>query len=71
MSNVQRIGARVLRRKPIDQLTHPGSELRRTMGVGHLTMISIGATLGTGGKVAIYDQAGGHLVADVAGWFTR
>ncbi|MEV6237814.1 amino acid permease [Lentzea sp. NPDC051838] len=48
MSNEQRIGARVLRRKPIDQLTHPGSELRRTMGVGHLTMISIGATLGTG-----------------------
>ena len=48
MSNEQRIGARVLRRKPIDQLTHPGSELKRTMGVGHLTMISIGATLGTG-----------------------
>ena len=48
MSNEQRIGARVLRRKPIDQLTHPGSGLKRTMGVGHLTMISIGATLGTG-----------------------
>ncbi|SFR22094.1 amino acid/polyamine/organocation transporter, APC superfamily [Lentzea waywayandensis] len=48
MSNEQRVGARVLRRKPIDQLTHPGSELKRTMGVGHLTMISIGATLGTG-----------------------
>ncbi|HUQ54722.1 amino acid permease [Lentzea sp.] len=48
MSNGQRIGARVLRRKPIDQLTHPGGDLRRTMGVGHLTMISIGATLGTG-----------------------
>jgi APA family basic amino acid/polyamine antiporter len=48
MSNGQRVGARVLRRKPIDQLTHPGSELKRTMGVGHLTMISIGATLGTG-----------------------
>ncbi|RDI23882.1 amino acid permease [Lentzea flaviverrucosa] len=48
MSNQQRIGARVLRRKPIDQLTHPGSELKRTMGVGHLTMISIGATLGSG-----------------------
>ncbi len=48
MSNEQGIGARVLRRKPIDQLTHPGSELKRTMGVGHLTMISIGATLGTG-----------------------
>ncbi|MFD9698342.1 amino acid permease [Lentzea sp. NPDC059081] len=48
MSNGQRIGARVLRRKPIDQLIHPGGELKRTMGVGHLTMISIGATLGTG-----------------------
>jgi APA family basic amino acid/polyamine antiporter len=48
MRNEQRIGARVLRRKPIDQLTHPGSELKRTLGVGHLTMISIGATLGTG-----------------------
>ncbi|KOV82320.1 amino acid permease [Nocardia sp. NRRL S-836] len=48
MRNDQRIGARVLRRKPIDQLTHPGGELRRTLGVGHLTMISIGATLGTG-----------------------
>lgn len=48
MSNEQRFGARVLRRKPIDQLTHPGSEMKRTLGVGHLTMISIGATLGTG-----------------------
>ncbi|MFI6098239.1 amino acid permease [Lentzea sp. NPDC051213] len=48
MSNEQRIGARVLRRKPIDQLTHPGSGMHRTLGVGHLTMISIGATLGTG-----------------------
>ncbi|NKE60671.1 amino acid permease [Lentzea sp. PSKA42] len=48
MSNEQRIGARVLRRKPIDQLTHPGSEMKRSLGVGHLTMISIGATLGTG-----------------------
>lgn len=48
MSDGQRIGARVLRRKPIDQLTHPGSGLHRSLGVGHLTMISIGATLGTG-----------------------
>ena len=48
MSNGQRIGARVLRRKPIDQLTHPDSGMHRTLGVGHLTMISIGATLGTG-----------------------
>lgn len=48
MSNGQRFGARVLRRKPIDQLTHPDSGLHRSLGVGHLTMISIGATLGTG-----------------------
>lgn len=48
MSDGQRFGARVLRRKPIDQLTHPDSGLHRSLGVGHLTMISIGATLGTG-----------------------
>ncbi|MFD4639780.1 amino acid permease [Lentzea sp. NPDC058436] len=65
MSNGQRIGARVLRRKPIDQLTHPGSELKRTMGVGHLTMISIGATLGTGIFVVLGEavpQAGPAIV---------
>jgi APA family basic amino acid/polyamine antiporter len=65
MRNVQRIGARVLRRKPIDQLTHPGSELKRTMGVGHLTMISIGATLGTGIFVVLgqaVPQAGPAIV---------
>lgn len=26
--------------------------------------------LGTQGKDTMLDQAGGHLVADVAGWFT-
>ncbi|TWP48040.1 amino acid permease [Lentzea tibetensis] len=42
------VRARVLRRKPIEQLVHPGGGLQKTLGVGHLTMISIGATLGTG-----------------------
>jgi hypothetical protein len=28
-----------------------------------------GATLGTDGKVTIFDHAGGHLVVDVNGWF--
>ena len=42
------------RRKPIDQLQADaaagvdGQPLRRTLGVWHLTMISVGATLGTG-----------------------
>jgi APA family basic amino acid/polyamine antiporter len=42
------------RRKPIDQLQAEaaagvdGNPLRRTLGVWHLTMISVGATLGTG-----------------------
>jgi len=42
------------RRKPIDQLQAEaaagvdGQPLRRTLGVWHLTMISVGATLGTG-----------------------
>ncbi|MFJ3383940.1 MULTISPECIES: amino acid permease [unclassified Curtobacterium] len=42
------------RRKPIDQLQAEaasgvdGEPLRRTLGVWHLTMISVGATLGTG-----------------------
>jgi hypothetical protein len=30
----------------------------------------VGATLGTGGAVTIYNNAGGHVVGDVAGWFT-
>lgn len=41
------------RRKPVERLVADagagdGGQLRRTLGVGHLTMISIGATLGTG-----------------------
>ncbi len=28
------------------------------------------ATLGTGGRVNVHSQAGGHLLMDVAGWFT-
>jgi len=43
----------VLRRKPVERLVAEGGQgaggtLRRTMGVWQLTMISIGATLGTG-----------------------
>jgi hypothetical protein len=30
----------------------------------------VGATLGTGGKVTVLDQAGVHLLMDVFGWFT-
>lgn len=30
----------------------------------------VGATLGTAGKVTIFSQPGGHVVVDVAGWFT-
>ncbi|MBI5090680.1 MAG: DUF4394 domain-containing protein, partial [Actinobacteria bacterium] len=37
---------------------------------GQTTPNLVGATLGAGGKVTILHQAGGHLVADVAGWFT-
>jgi APA family basic amino acid/polyamine antiporter len=45
--------AQLLRRKPVERLvadagSGTGGQLRRTLGVGHLTMISIGATLGTG-----------------------
>ena len=28
------------------------------------------ATLGTGGRVNVHSHAGGHLLMDVAGWFT-
>ncbi|MFD7922209.1 amino acid permease [Streptomyces sp. NPDC059740] len=47
------LGARLARRKPVEQLVAEsgkgeGGTLRRTMGVSQLTMISIGATLGTG-----------------------
>ncbi|MFI0815710.1 amino acid permease [Streptomyces sp. NPDC021098] len=47
------LGARLMRRKPVERLVAEGGHgeggsLRRTMGVWQLTMISIGATLGTG-----------------------
>jgi APA family basic amino acid/polyamine antiporter len=48
------IAAQLLRRKPIAQLVteaetgHGGTRLVRSFGVVHLTMISVGATLGTG-----------------------
>ncbi|MFB6439386.1 amino acid permease [Streptomyces sp. NPDC056411] len=46
-------GTRLMRRKPVERLVAEGGkgqggELRRSMGVWQLTMISIGATLGTG-----------------------
>ena len=31
----------------------------------------VGATLGTGGVVTIFNHAGGDVLGDVAGWFTR
>ncbi|AQA15137.1 amino acid permease [Streptomyces malaysiensis] len=47
------LGARLMRRKPVERLLAEGGQgeggsLRRSMGVWQLTMISIGATLGTG-----------------------
>ncbi len=36
---------------------------------GQPTPNLVGATLGTGGKVTLLAQAGGHLIADVGGWF--
>lgn len=47
------LGARLMRRKPVERLVAEGGQgeggsLRRSMGVWQLTMISIGATLGTG-----------------------
>lgn len=46
-------GARLLRRKPVERLVAEGGQgeggtLRRSLGMWQLTMISIGATLGTG-----------------------
>ncbi|MBL1096592.1 amino acid permease [Streptomyces coffeae] len=46
-------GARLMRRKPVEQLVAEGGQgaggtLRRSLGMWQLTMISIGATLGTG-----------------------
>ena len=37
---------------------------------GRITPNLTVATLGTSGKVTIFSQTGGHLVLDVAGWFT-
>ncbi|MFF9897141.1 amino acid permease [Streptomyces longispororuber] len=47
------LGSRMTRRKPVDRLIAEGGQgeggtLRRTLGMWQLTMISIGATLGTG-----------------------
>ncbi|WP_405780949.1 amino acid permease [Streptomyces sp. NBC_00859] len=47
------IGARLVRRKPVERLIAEGGQgeggqLRRSLGMWQLTMISIGATLGTG-----------------------
>lgn len=48
------LGAQLLRRKPIGQMVneaetgHGGTRLVRSFGVLQLTMISVGATLGTG-----------------------
>lgn len=47
------LGARLMRRKPVEVLVAEGGQgeggtLRRSLGLWQLTMISIGATLGTG-----------------------
>ncbi|WP_060885470.1 amino acid permease [Streptomyces caniscabiei] len=47
------LGARLMRRKPVERLVAEGGQgeggaLRRSLGLWQLTMISIGATLGTG-----------------------
>ncbi|MEV0703522.1 amino acid permease [Saccharopolyspora sp. NPDC050389] len=48
------LGAQLLRRKSVDAIiadnegVEPGQQLRRTLNVWHLTMISVGAALGTG-----------------------
>ncbi|MFI0239568.1 amino acid permease [Streptomyces sp. NPDC016845] len=47
------LGARLMRRKPVERLVEEGGrgeggQLRRSLGLWQLTMISIGATLGTG-----------------------
>ncbi|MFG2605456.1 amino acid permease [Streptomyces sp. NPDC048514] len=47
------VAARLMRRKPVDRLVSEvgqgeGGQLRRSLGLWQLTMISIGATLGTG-----------------------
>ncbi|WP_347567430.1 amino acid permease [Actinopolyspora sp. BKK1] len=42
------VASRLVRRKPVEQLTAETGQLRRSLGLAQLTMISIGATLGTG-----------------------
>ncbi|OIJ65611.1 amino acid permease [Streptomyces mangrovisoli] len=47
------LGARLMRRKPVERLVAEGGQgeggaLRRSLGLWQLTMISVGATLGTG-----------------------
>lgn len=47
------LAARLMRRKPVERLVAEGGQgeggsLRRSLGLWQLTMISIGATLGTG-----------------------
>lgn len=37
---------------------------------GQTTPNLVSAKLGTGGKATMFHNAGGHLLADVAGWFT-
>ncbi|WP_435209431.1 amino acid permease [Streptomyces sp. bgisy034] len=54
------VGARLMRRKPVEHLVAEGGQgdggsLRRTLGLWQLTMISIGATLGTGIFVVLGD----------------
>ncbi|MFE2629710.1 amino acid permease [Streptomyces sp. NPDC001651] len=53
-------GARLMRRKPVEHLVAEGGQgeggsLRRSLGLWQLTMISIGATLGTGIFVVLGD----------------
>jgi basic amino acid/polyamine antiporter, APA family len=53
-------GARLMRRKPVERLVAEGGQgeggsLRRSLGLWQLTMISIGATLGTGIFVVLGD----------------
>ncbi|MFF3349972.1 amino acid permease [Streptomyces sp. NPDC002779] len=54
------LGARLMRRKPVEALVEEGGQgeggsLRRSLGLWQLTMISIGATLGTGIFVVLGD----------------
>lgn len=54
------LGSRLMRRKPVERLVAEGGQgeggsLRRSLGMWQLTMISIGATLGTGIFVVLGD----------------